>query len=268
MKNLSEFWDKIARPWLDKKIILFLDYDGTLTPIAQSPLQAVLSPINKELLERLVEIPVFHVVIISGRTLADVKQMVGVKGIFYIGNHGWEIEGSSMHFESLIPVHVSSMMARIKYELITQLSGIQGIFVEDKGVTLSVHYRLVGRGKEFLVRKIFEYVCMPYQRQNEIKVHAGKKVFELRPPVEWDKGKAALWLLRKQEILYGKGNVLPVYIGDDSTDEDAFEALKDKGITAFVGSPKRFSAARYYLAQPREVTELLKHIVDGAHEKL
>ena len=70
----------------------------------------------------------------------------------------------------------------------------------------------------------------------------GKKVLELRPPVEWDKGKAALWFLRKQEILMGKGNVLPVYIGDDSTDEDAFEALKNKGITVFVGTPKIFSS--------------------------
>jgi trehalose-phosphatase len=126
----------------------------------------------------------------------------------------------------------------------------------------------VGRDKEFLVKRIFEYVCMPYRRKNEIKIHAGKKVLELRPPGEWDKGKAALWLLRKHEILHGKGNVLPVYIGDDSTDEDAFEALKNKGITVLVGSPRKFSTAQYYLAQPQEVTEILKLMVDSAHEKL
>ncbi len=259
MKNLLEFWDKIAQAWADKKIILFLDYDGTLTPIAQSPWQAVLSRENKELIEHLVKSSVFQVVIISGRTLVDVKQMVGLEGVIYIGNHGWEIEGSSMHFESLVPVQVSSIMEKIKYELITQLSDVPGAFVEDKGVTLSVHYRLVARDKEFLVRRIFEHICMPYCRQNEIKVHAGKKVLEIRPPVEWDKGKAALWLLRKQEILHGKGNVLPVYFGDDSTDEDAFRALRNKGITVFVGT-SRFSAAQYYLPGPQEVTELLKHM--------
>jgi trehalose-phosphatase len=251
--------------WADKNIILFLDYDGTLTPIAASPSQAFLSSENKELIESLVQIPAFQMVIISGRSLIDVKQMAGIKGIIYIGNHGWEIEGASMHFESLVPVQVSSIMEKIKYELITQLSDIKGAFVEDKGLTLSVHYRLVGREKEFLVRRIFEHICMPYRRQNEIKVHAGKKVLELRPPVEWDKGKAALWLLRKQEILKGKGNVLPVYIGDDSTDEDAFEALKDKGITVLVGPPRRFSAAQYFLAGPQEVTEFLKHMRDGAY---
>jgi trehalose 6-phosphate phosphatase len=268
LKNLLESWDDLAQVWVDKKVLLFLDYDGTLTPIAASPLQAVMSLENKELIEHLVKVPVFKVVIISGRMLANVKQMVGIEGVIYVGNHGWEIEGSSIHFESLIPVQFSSMMAKIKYELITQLSDIQGVFVEDKGVTLSVHYRLAGRDKEFLVRRIFEHICMPYRRQNEIKIYEGKKVLELRPPIEWDKGKAALWLLRKHEVLYGRGNVLPVYIGDDSTDEDAFEALKDKGITALVGSPKRFSAAQYYLPQPQEVTELLKYMVDGAHEKL
>ncbi len=268
MKNLLESWDSIIQAWAEKHIILFLDYDGTLTPIAQSPWQAVLSQENKELIEGLVKIPVFQVVIISGRTLVDIKQMVAIEGVIYIGNHGWEIEGSSMHFESLVPVQVSSIMEKIKYELMAQLSDIKGAFVEDKGMTLSVHYRMVGREEEVLVRRIFEHICMPYRRQNEIKVLEGKKVLEIKPPVEWDKGKAALWLLRKQEVLNGRGNVLPVYIGDDSTDEDAFEALKNKGITALVGPPKRFSSAHYYLAQPQEVTELLKHMVDGAHEKL
>ena len=97
--------------------------------------------------------------------------------------------------------------------------------------------------------------------------HAGKKVLEIRPPLAWDKGKAALWLLRKQELAYGRGNVVPVYIGDDSTDEDAFEALKGRGVTVFVGPP-RLSAAQYYLKQTQEVTELMKRITEGVHEKL
>lgn len=267
MKNILENWDNIAQEWADKEIILFLDYDGTLTPIAQSPSQAVLSLENKNLLERLVKIPRYQVVIISGRALMDVKQKVGINGIFYIGNHGWEIDGSSMHFESLIPVDVSSRMQRIKYELIAQLSGIQGAFVEDKGVTLSVHYRMVERDKELLVRRIFDHVCMPYRSQNMVKIHTGKKVLELRPPVEWDKGKAALWILRKQEILHGKGNVVPVYIGDDTTDEDAFIALKSKGITILVGR-QNSSMANYFLAGQEEVTGLLKHIANGVYEKL
>ena len=131
MRNLLQYWDKLTQAWHDKKIILFLDYDGTLTPIAQSPSQAVLSQENKKLIERLVKTPRFQVVIISGRTLLDIKQMAAIEGAVYIGNHGWEIEGSSMHFENLIPLPISSIMEKIKYELITQLSDIQGAFVED-----------------------------------------------------------------------------------------------------------------------------------------
>jgi trehalose-phosphatase len=267
MKNLLEFWEKIIQAWGDKNIILFLDYDGTLAPIAQSPSQAVLSQENKELIEFLVKMPRFKVVVISGRSLADVKQIVGIEGVCYIGNHGWEIESSSINFQSLIPAEVYSDIERIKYELIMRLSDFQGAFVEDKGATLSVHYRLVGRDKESLVKRIIDNVCVPYRRKNRIKICVGKKVFEIRPPVEWDKGKAALWLLRKQEILKGKGNVLSVYIGDDHTDEDAFMALQKQGITVMVGNT-RFTTAQYYLAGPQEVTELLRQMIFGAYERL
>jgi len=267
MKNLMESWDGISKACAGKNIILFLDYDGTLAPIAENPWKAVLPEENKELIERLVNIPLFQVVIISGRALADLKMMAGIEGVIYIGNHGWEIEGSSMHFESFISIKVSSIMQKLKYELITAMSDIQGAFVEDKGMTLSVHYRQVGREREFLVRRIFERICVPYRRQNMVRIHTGKKVLELRPPVEWDKGKAVLWLLRKQEILKGKGNVLPVYIGDDASDEEAFKALKDKGVTVFVGSVKS-SSARYYLRGQEDVTEFLKYMIYGAYEKL
>jgi len=267
MRNLLEVLDSLIDQWGNKKIILFLDYDGTLSPIADQPSQAVLPSENKELIEHLVKNPKFLVVILSGRKLSDIKEMVGIEGVVYIGNHGWEIEGSSMHFESLVPLHVSAMMEKIKYELITQLCEIQGVFVEDKGVTLSVHYRQAAADQEFLVKRIFDYVSMPYRRKNELKSHSGKKVLELKPPIQWDKGKAALWLLRKQEILHGKGEVIPIYIGDDTTDEDAFLALKDKGITVFVGESASI-AAQYYLSDPDDVTEFLRHISDGVYERL
>ncbi|MDE2223278.1 MAG: trehalose-phosphatase [Candidatus Omnitrophica bacterium] len=267
MKNLLDFLDDILQSWANKKILLFLDYDGTLAPIASVPSQAVCPKENRELIERLSQIAHYQVVIIGGRPLEDLKQMVSVKNVFYIGNHGWEIESSPLHMESLISVQAFSVMRRIKHDLTEQLSSIPGVLLEDKGVTLSVHYRMVSQDKEFQVRRIFEHICMPYRRQNMIKVYRGKKVLELRPWVQWDKGKAALWLLRKQEVLWGKGNVLPFYIGDDTTDEDAFEALRNKGVTVFVGDPK-LSRAQYCLPGPQDVTELLKHMIYGAYEKL
>lgn len=267
MKNLLEYWEDLAKARYGKNIILFLDYDGTLSPIAFTPEQALLSEENKELLQRLVKIPTFQVVVVSGRMLSDLKQIIAVEGVLCIGNHGWEIEGSSTNFQSLIPVQVSSAMGKIKYELKEQLAGIQGVFMEDKGATLSVHYRLAPQQQEAQVKKIFGRTCLPYCQQKLIKVQQGKKVFEIRPPVAWDKGKAALWLIRKQEIVHGKRNVLAIYVGDDTSDSDAFHALKDTGITVFVGTAPS-SGAQYYLSGPEEVTEFLKHMIYGAYEKL
>lgn len=197
MKNLLESWDSLIEQWVNKRIILFLDYDGTLSPIADQPFQAVLPPENKELIEQLVQNPRFQVVILSGRKLSDVKEMVDIEGVIYIGNHGWEIEGSSMHFESLVPLHVSAMMEKIKYELITQLCGIPGVFVEDKGVTLSVHYRLVPQDKEFLVKRIFDYVSMPYRRKNELKAQAGKKSAGVKTSDSMGQGQSCIMAFEK-----------------------------------------------------------------------
>jgi trehalose-phosphatase len=260
MRNLLQSMDKLPEGWMDKNIMLFLDYDGTLAPIAPTPEQAMLPQENRKLLEVLAKVPHCQVVIISGRALSDVKAMVGVEGIDYIGNHGWEIDGPHIRFETLIPPSVMSALEQVRYELAAKLSAIDGVFVEDKGITLSVHYRLVSPSKEPLVRQIFDRVCVPYSRQNKIKIHLGKKVLEVRPAIEWDKGKAALWFLKKQQTVWGHENVLPVYIGDDITDEEAFKALKDKGLTVFVGSVGG-SHAEYYVESPAEVSEFLKHLL-------
>jgi len=108
-----------------------------------------------------------------------------------------------MHVRSLISKEIISTMQQIKHALIEKISEIRGAFVEDKGATLSLHYRLVPEDKEILVKKIFDRVCGAYR----VKVYKGKKVLEVRPPIEWDKGKVALWFLRKQEIMLGQGNI-------------------------------------------------------------
>lgn len=266
MNSLLESWKDIRKDSGEREIILFLDYDGTLTPIAKTPDRAVLSQENKELLERLAGMPRHQVVIVSGRRLSDVKEMVGIENIIYIGNHGWEVAGSSMQFENLIPLEFYSTMQSIKNELDKHLSEIPGAFVEDKGITMSVHYRLA-RDKGFLVRRIVERICLPYKRKGSIKFLEGKKVYEIRPPVDWDKGKAVQWIIKRQEILKGNVHVLPIYIGDDSTDEDAFKVLKNKGITVLVGKSK-FSSADYTLTGPHQVTEFLKNMVGGNYERL
>lgn len=261
MKYLFDEWGKLRKELGNKILLLNLDYDGTLTPIAATPDKAVLSREAKAALEELTRLNDCKLAIVSGRALHDIRRMVGLKDIVYVGNHGFEIDGPGIHFESLTPPNIKNIFAKIKENLAKHLAKIEGVVIEDKGLTLSVHYRLVVEKMADSVKKIFDRVCRPYVAARQIKTGSGKKVLEVKPPAEWDKGKAVLWLLTRQTRACGNNRVFPVYIGDDRTDEDVFTALKKNGITVFVGQDKR-STARYYLNDTEEVLRFLHLIRD------
>ncbi len=255
IKHFFEFWD-INKSHVGRKFIdLFLDYDGTLTPIVETPEKAVLNPETRAVLEDLSNLPDVQLTIVSGRALNDLKTRVGVKNVVYVGNHGLEIEGKDIEFTGLIAPRVRSILGIIRSELPSQLSSLPGVFLEDKALTLSIHYRLVDEKSTPAIEKILDRVCSGYLQQKLIKMVSGKKVFEIRPAIEWDKGKAVSWLLQRN-----KNSGLAFYFGDDVTDEDAFKALNDRGVTVLVGQGKQ-SSAQYYVEDDREVRGFLKEIV-------
>jgi trehalose-phosphatase len=258
MEYLFSHWDKLKNRLSDKSILLFLDYDGTLTPIAETPDKAVISREAKDLLNKLSKKSYCSVAIISGRSLSDIRALVGLKDIIYAGNHGLEIEGPKIKFESQLSSRLKSIIRHIYEDAVSKFSKIKGVLVEDKGLTISVHYRSVDKQdiQEFL--SIFNEITDPYIVRSKIKINTGKKVYEIKPSVKWDKGKVVLWLLARQQFIK---NVLPVYIGDDVTDEDVFKALKRKGLTVFVGRTGN-SKADYYLNNTEEVTKFLRSILD------
>lgn len=257
MKYLFKYWNTLKQNISNRYIFLFLDYDGTLTPIVESPEKAAISPQIKALLKRLSRNTKFKLAIISGRSLKDIKKMVGLENIIYSGNHGLEIEGPKIKFKSSASPQYKTILKQIKDSLNAKLFGIKGIFIEDKGLTLSIHYRLVDKKQIPKVKTIFHEATIFYLLRNKIKIKPGKMVFEIRPPVEWDKGKVVLWLLARQKFALGERSFIPIYIGDDKTDEDVFGVLKNKGLTIFVGQP-RASYAQYYLKNTEEVGEFLK----------
>lgn len=259
MKYLFNQWNTIKDQIKDKYLFIFLDFDGTLIPITQTPGKVILPKEVKELLKRLADNPRLKLALISGRAIEDVKNKIGLKNIIYSGNHGLEIEGPKINFKPVVSSRLKIIMERIKNNLKERISTVDGAFVEDKGPSLSLHYRLVNKSQIPLLKTIFHEAVILYLVQNKIKVKPGKMVLEVRPPVEWDKGKVVLWLLSRQAFALKKGNILPIYIGDDVTDEDAFKALKKKGLTIFVGEPKE-SCARYYLNTPEEVIDFLSRI--------
>jgi len=134
------------------------------------------------------------------------------------------------------------------------------VLIEDKGVTLAVHYRLVRKKDIPLIKAIFQKALIFYQIKNKVKTGFGKKLLEVRPAVDWNKGKAVLWLLAKCKFFLKEKKVLPIYIGDDKTDEDAFKSLRGIGLTIFVGRP-RDSYAEYFLNDTKEIYMFLNKIL-------
>jgi trehalose 6-phosphate phosphatase len=260
MQYVFKKLDTLKERLKGKYLFIFLDYDGTLTPIVKTPDRAILSSQTREVLRKLSENPSCKVAIISGRSLEDIKNMLTLKSVIYSGNHGLEIEGPKLRFITPISETYRKVMTQIKDELTGKIASFKGAFIEDKGLSLTLHFRLVKPKQIPLLKTAFHETVILRLVANKIKIKAGKKVLEVRPILEWDKGKVVLWLFGRQKCCGTEAEILPVYIGDDLTDEDAFKALQHLGITIFVGKPKP-SYAHYYLKNPDEVRELLEMIL-------
>ena len=229
-------------------LALFLDYDGTLTPIVERPEDAVLDEATREVLRRVVQR--HPVAIVSGRDLEDVRQRVGLQDVHYAGCHGFEIAGPRGNRVHGAAAAAAPQLAAAADQVAHEVKELPGVQLERKRFTLAVHYR---RARDADVPAVREAVARAQARHPALRVTSGKKVLELQPDVDWDKGRAVLWLI---ETL-GLEDALPVYIGDDVTDEDAFRALAGRGVGIAVQDAPRPTAARYSLPGPEAVRELL-----------
>ncbi|MFQ5826794.1 MAG: trehalose-phosphatase [Dehalococcoidia bacterium] len=248
-------------------LLLLTDYDGTLTPIVSRPELALLPPPMKELLTRLTAKRSYTVAVISGRALEDVRALVGIKGLYYAGNHGLEIEGPSFTWVHPQVDLALPLLEDLSRQLSARLGEISGAIVENKGLTLSVHYRMVAPDQVDQVRAIFDDIVQPWQQQERIRVTRGKMVYEVRPPVDWDKGKAVDYFLERSQEVQGTQNVLPFYLGDDITDEAAFQAVQDRGgVSIFVGRGDHESRATYSVASTQEVQRFLTSLLEMGQE--
>jgi len=185
------------------------------------------------------------IAIISGRGLKDVMKKAGLKKLTYAGNHGLEIKGPGVKVLKAVPAKYKRALTRLKGVLVKKLSSIEGAFLEDKNFSVTVHYRQVAKKDIPGVKAVLrEALDVPGVR-DAVKVRSAKMAVEIRPPVEWDKGRAVLLLLSRQKAkLAGKKRkIIPIYAGDDATDEDAFRALRSVGVTISVGNKEGTSAS-------------------------
>lgn len=261
MKPLWSSWPSLRRRIVSAEhLFLFLDYDGTLAPIADHPSKARLPARARRFLQQLARQPGSCVALVSGRRLSDLKAMVQLPGLLYIGNHGLELQGPKLRYAHPGAQARRPLLKRMAQLLKKTLQPIPEAWVEDKGLTLSVHYRSVPPGRAPLVRNILHEVVKPYLEKSQVRIAAGKRVFEVRPAVRWTKGTVVHWLLARH-LAAGKKRTLPIYIGDDQTDEDAFKALGSEGLSIRVGRSEP-SYAQYALSSPREVEKFLRRLLE------
>ena len=232
---------------------LFLDYDGTLSPIVSDPAAARLVEGAAEALRR--QSAVSPVAILSGRDLADIRTRVGIPGIWYAGSHGFELTGpdGSYHQNEEAAAAVP-VLERAADELHDTLAQVPGVRVEHKRFGVAVHYREVAPGH------IGEVVAATHRlaQREGLRVTNGRKVVELRPDVDWSSGAAMDWIRARVDP---SGSLLPMYIGDDLTDEEAFDAVRFGGVGIVVRHGEdgdRRSAARFNLESPDQVEEFLQ----------
>jgi trehalose 6-phosphate phosphatase len=252
--------DRIKHLAHNRHLCLFLDYDGTLSPIAPRPEKAVISTETKELLKALTKCDRIELAIVTGRALPDIKKLIGLKSVTYVGNHGMEIEGQNLNFICPLPKQYKNDLKQISTILREGFALTDGVIIEDKKYSLSLHYRLVDPKITPSVEEKFKNLLATYIEKNRIALRFGKMVIEVRSPADWDKGKAVLWLLEKRHTAKNL-ETLAIYIGDDQTDEDAFVALKDSGLTIVIGENKS-SQAQYYLNNTSEVVEFLRQVLE------
>lgn len=261
MKCFEREWSRVKQKISGKPVYLFLDFDGTLTSIRKRPGDVRLSKAARSVLKGLASEKSVNVAVISGRRLEEIKRLVGVKNIIYAGNHGLEAGGPGFKFAAPKALKTKKIITELKKKLKKELRSFKGVIVEDKKLTLSVHFRMARPDKIDEIQKHFRKTTAPYLLRKHIVLTAGKMVLEVRPPIKWNKGKIVSKLLRKEQRKRKK-KIIPFYIGDDKTDEDAFRMLGKSAYTVKVGRPgDKSSSAEYYLRRTGKVENFLKKLL-------
>lgn len=310
--NALADWDAISASLAGKSLVVFLDYDGTLTPIVSEPSKALITAEQRARVARLAsKCPVS---IVTGRKMATIKSFVlgdgnahaaGLDSLYFAGSHGFDISCPATAQGSRRDKRVAEDYLPMLHEFYTQCEreckSIPGALVEDSVFSISVHYRNCSEADAARIDAIVRKAMQPFE--SKLQRHAGKMVHEIRPNIDWNKGKAVEYLL--QLILAPDSDaaadpaisssssaasssaaspsislrtpsgqpIVPVYLGDDTTDEDAFRFLRALGqaqssdtkpLTIFVrpDDKARPSAAHYTLSDPDEVGQMLERLAN------
>lgn len=238
-----------------RRLLLLLDFDGTLCEFEADPAAVRLPAQRRDLLVRLTQ--AIAIGVVSGRRLADVRDRCGVDGIAVAGMHGLEIEGFGERF-----VHPDLEKAFAAIDEATPLlrdvaEPLPGAFVEEKGASVALHFRESNAPAQQAAIEGFSVIAEPYAQSGRLRVMRGSNVLELLPNIDWNKGHAVRWLYERAERHLGP--TFPAYIGDDVTDQDALTALESDGFP-IAASDRVTASAR--LDGPPQVEQFLRSLAD------
>ncbi|XP_030541496.1 probable trehalose-phosphate phosphatase 4 isoform X2 [Rhodamnia argentea] len=271
---LSMF-EEITRASMGKKIVMFLDYDGTLSPIVEDPDRAFMSQEMREAVKDTATF--FPTAIVSGRCRDKVYSFVQLTELYYAGSHGMDIKGPPRSCSNgnkdgdLVLCQPASeflpMIDEVYKTLVESTKSIPGARVETNKFCLSVHFRCVDEKSWDALAEQVKLVLSGYPK---LKLTSGRKVLEIRPTIEWDKGKALEFLLEALGFAASDDDVLPIYIGDDRTDEDAFKVLRQRGrgVGILVSKVPKETSASYSLEEPSEVRRFLCRLAEWKRQSL
>ncbi len=242
-----------------EKILLFLDYDGTLVSFKKKPDQVKTPEKIKNILKKISDKSCFKPVIITGRTLEEIKKLIDIDDFVYAAVHGLKIKyPDKQEFIWEKAEKNKPILKKIKKQTHEEFIDEEDVFIEDKKLTVAFHYRTLSEEKINDIVKKFVSIIKKYDKKNELNILHGSKVVEVRPR-GWDKGKAVETIIEN----FDNKNFLPVYLGDDTTDEDAFRFLKNKGLTVYViNNSEEDTDADYYLKNPDDVYGFLEKMYD------
>jgi trehalose 6-phosphate phosphatase len=228
-----------------------------LTPIVTDPRTAYLSAEMQQILTALIDHPHYQVGIVSGRALEDLQGRVGDLALYIAGNHGLEITSPEIEYSHPEAVRLQPQLQALAQDLQHHLEVIPGAWVEDKGLTLTIHMREVPPAYVPLVQRQVLRLLRPALEDRTLALRTGKAVLEVRPAIKWDKGGALRWIVERMCRSRPAAGMFLVYIGDDETDEDAFLALGAAGLGILVGCDRLSSAAHYYVESVEQTTQFL-----------
>ena len=251
----------LTRQIADKTVAVFCDYDGALTPIVDRPEDATIPDATLAALEALADLTVVGVV--SGRDLADVMDMVPTERVWFAGSHGFDVrrpDGSREEFPE--GAGALPLLASAEEQIATRLGSIEGAWAERKRFAIAVHYRATPADQ---IGELESIVAEVAAGLDGLRMTGGKKIFELRPDIDWHKGKAVRWLIEAAGL--DPASTLAMFIGDDVTDEDGFAEVRSRGVGVVVGVEDRYTAAHLRVDDPDATRRLLEDLARRLEER-